>query len=150
MKTQKEIKAAYYRRTVEKKINNILQRDFPAPCLMRCFYDERPQVQPQQIINDLRALIRRADRRRPGVRYMAYVIQDQETGAPCLNVLINLPRADCREVARLWRGGRLDLLQPDRSQLEEFTRCARALLDDETRLFPRPLFLSRSVSQFPA
>lgn len=151
MNAQQKAKAAYYRRGLEKKIGNILQRDFPSPCLLRCLYSERPAVQRQEIINDLRAFIRRAERRRPGVLYMAYVTRDQGTGAPCLHVLVNLPAADCRAAAApFFRCGCVDLLQPDAAQMAEFSRCARALLDDETRLFPRPLFLSRSISQMPA
>ena len=151
MNAQQRAKATYYRRGVEKKIGDILQRDFPSPCLLQCSYDQRPQVQPQEIINDLRAFVRRAERRRPGVRYMAFVTRDRETGAPCLHVLVNLPGADCRAAAApFFRCGRVDLLQPDAEQLAEFSRSARALLDDETRIFPRPLFLSRSVSQMPA
>ena len=151
MNAQQRAKAAYYRRGVEKKIENILQRDFPAPCMLRCSYEQRPQVQPQEIINDLRAFVRRAERRRPGVRYMAFVTREPETGAPCLHVLVNLPGTDCRDAAApFFRCGRVELLQPDAGQLEEFSKMARALLDDETRIFPRPLFLSRSASQMPA
>ena len=150
MDSRQRAKATYYRRAVEKKTGDMLQRGFSAPCLMRCHYDEFPQAQPQDITKDLRALTRRAERRCHGVRYMAYAAKDPATGAPCLHVLIDLPRADCREISRLWRGGRVDLLQPNREQIEEFARSARALLDDETRLFHRVLFISRSAYQMPA
>lgn len=145
MNAQQRAKAAYYRRGVGRKIENILQRDFCASCLLRCHYSERTQVQPQEIINDLRAFVRRAKRRRQGVRYMAYATRDAETGAPCLQILVNIPRADCRAAAApFFRSGCVDLLQPDAEQLADFSRCALALLDDDTRIFSRPLFMSRS------
>lgn len=81
---------------------------------------------------------------------MAFVAQDPDAGALCLSILLDLPRGDCREVSRLWRGGRVDLLQPDGEEVKAFSRRALALLDDEERIFPRPVLLSRSASSLPS
>lgn len=151
MNAQQKAKSTYQRRGWEKKIKDILTREFPAPCLLQCLYSEHPQAKPQEIINDLRAFVRRADRRSQDVRYMAYVTRDMETGAPCLHILVNLPAADCRAAAApFFRCGGVNLIQPDIAQLADFSRCACDLLADKNRIFPRPLFLSRSIYQMPA
>ena len=145
MKTQKEIRSDYYRRGVEKNLFSLLE-SFSNPMLLRCSYNEQPYKQQQEIRNDYRALLRRATRLHSNVNYIAFVTPNND-GVLALNVLIDLCREDCFKITRLWYGGKVEIIQPNETTLENFIRGGVSLLSDPARIFQQPLIISRTLTR---